>query len=238
MDRCLKLHRLGTTSFRAVNSKRDYIADRKHASWLYLARIAAQREYSFLRALHARGFSVPQPIALNRNAVVMQLLCDCVQLNRMKRAEHASSRRTEQAEAEAGAEAERAQDEEEDFSDDIAVTKKEAESLLKESLAALTRLAAYGLVHGDFNEFNLMINPKELRVWVIDLPQATSRDHMNAAEFFERDVRCVERFFKRRFGISLRRRETAQKDDSLHKVRCVSHQLFCPTFFGKVSSDP
>ena len=34
----------------------------------------------------------------------------------------------------------------------------------------IVRLAQMGLIHGDFNEFNLMIDDKE-RITVIDLPQ-------------------------------------------------------------------
>ena len=38
---CLKLHRLGRTSFRQLKNKRDYHKHRNKASWLYLSRLAA-----------------------------------------------------------------------------------------------------------------------------------------------------------------------------------------------------
>lgn len=38
---CLKLHRLGRTSFRQLKNKRDYHKHRQKASWLYLSRLAA-----------------------------------------------------------------------------------------------------------------------------------------------------------------------------------------------------
>ena len=51
---CLKLHRLGRISFRQIKNKRDYLQKRKHASWLYLSRLAALKEYAYMkvRILH------------------------------------------------------------------------------------------------------------------------------------------------------------------------------------------
>lgn len=71
---CLKLHRLGRTCFRNIKGKRDYHQHRKSASWLYLSRISATREYAYMKALFDRGFPVPKPIDLNRHCVVMELV--------------------------------------------------------------------------------------------------------------------------------------------------------------------
>ena len=43
-------------------------------------------------------------------------------------------------------------------------------------LDQLIRLAEYGLVHGDFNEFNLLIDDDE-KITIIDFPQMTSTMH-------------------------------------------------------------
>ena len=43
-------------------------------SWLYLSRLAAAREYAFMKALHAGGFPVPRPLDNNRHAVLMSLV--------------------------------------------------------------------------------------------------------------------------------------------------------------------
>jgi RIO kinase 2 len=67
----LKLHRLGRTSFRAVKSKRDYLRKGNHYSWLYLSRLAAIKEFAFMKALGQRGLPVPLAIDQNRHAVVM-----------------------------------------------------------------------------------------------------------------------------------------------------------------------
>lgn len=78
----IKLHRLGRTSFRAVKAKRDYMAHRKSASWIYLSRLAAVKEYAFMCALHERDFPVPRPLGHSRHVVVMQLV-DGVPLNQV-----------------------------------------------------------------------------------------------------------------------------------------------------------
>lgn len=45
----MKLHRLGRTSFRAVKSKRDYLRHRNSYNWLYLSRLAALKEFAFMK---------------------------------------------------------------------------------------------------------------------------------------------------------------------------------------------
>ena len=42
----------------------------------------------------------------------------------------------------------------------------------------------------------LMANEKLI---MIDFPQMVSTSHLNAAEYFDRDVQCVRTFFSRRF---------------------------------------
>lgn len=65
----------------------------------------------------------------------------------------------------------------------------------------LLRLAAHGLIHGDFNEFNLIYAPKRTdRMVLIDFPQMVSTSHPNARELFQRDVQCIVDFFTRRFN--------------------------------------
>ena len=43
-------------------------------SWLYLSRLAAAKEYAFMKALHETGFPVPRPLEHNRHAVLMSLI--------------------------------------------------------------------------------------------------------------------------------------------------------------------
>lgn len=72
-------------------------------------------------------------------------------------------------------------------------------------------LASYGLVHCDFNEFNLLIDSDE-NITLIDFPQMVSTDHPQAAEFFARDVECLRTFFSKRFGFEPKYVPTLEAD--------------------------
>ena len=63
----------------------------------------------------------------------------------------------------------------------------------------IVRFARAGLIHGDFNEFNILIRRDSGEPVVIDFPQMVSMEHPDAEAYFDRDVACVKRFFERRF---------------------------------------
>ncbi|KAJ3184016.1 hypothetical protein HDU85_001867 [Gaertneriomyces sp. JEL0708] len=65
-------------------------------------------------------------------------------------------------------------------------------------MSLIVRLAEAGLIHGDFNEFNLMLSDDDVPI-LIDFPQMVSTSHANAEMYFDRDVECVKTFFKKRF---------------------------------------
>ena len=69
----------------------------------------------------------------------------------------------------------------------------------KQCVDQLENLARHGLVHCDFNEFNIMVNPETTNITVIDFPQMVSTKHPNAEELFVRDLKCLHKFFLRRF---------------------------------------
>ena len=87
--------------------------------------------------------------------------------------------------------------------------------LYAELIELIMRLARIGLIHGDFNEFNIMIKEEEIEPTedrpsnaepdirlvpvLIDFPQMVSIDHDDAKFYFERDVSCIRRYFERRF---------------------------------------
>jgi len=58
-DLILKVARLGRTSFRTIKNNRDYIGTRTQYNWLYLSRIASQKEFCYMQALHEAGFPTP-----------------------------------------------------------------------------------------------------------------------------------------------------------------------------------
>ncbi|MBN3319737.1 RIOK2 kinase, partial [Atractosteus spatula] len=71
--------------------------------------------------------------------------------------------------------------------------------LYSEIMDLVVKLANHGLIHGDFNEFNLMLDDKD-HVTMIDFPQMVSTSHQNAEWYFNRDVKCIRDFFTKRFG--------------------------------------
>ncbi|OXG13107.1 RIO kinase 2 [Cryptococcus neoformans Th84] len=154
-------NRLGRISFRAIKSKRDYLGKRKSASWMYMSRLSAQKEFAFMKALYQHGFPVPVPIDQARHCVVMSLV-DGYPLRSVEAV------------------------------DDPA-------DLYSKLMELIVRLAHAGLIHGDFNEFNVMLLRKTGEPVVIDFPQMVSTRHENAEYFFSRDVNCIRRFFRRRF---------------------------------------
>ncbi len=70
----VKFHRVGRISFRKTKRVRGYIAEKKHISWIYEARLSATQEYKALMSLYKRGVSVPQPIGWNRHVVVTEFI--------------------------------------------------------------------------------------------------------------------------------------------------------------------
>ncbi|VUC25374.1 unnamed protein product [Clonostachys rosea] len=171
-QKVLKIHRLGRISFRTVKSNRDYLRNRASGSWMYLSRLAAMKEFAFMKALLAEGFPVPEPIAQSRHTILMALI-DAFPLRQISAV-------------------------------------PDPAKLYGELISLILRLAKHGLIHGDFNEFNILI--KEIKVTtesgeealtlepvIIDFPQMVSMEHQNAEMYFDRDVECIKRFFSRRF---------------------------------------
>lgn len=178
-QKVLKIHRLGRISFRTVKSNRDYLRKSRQGqggSWMYLSRLAAMKEFAFMKALREEGFPVPEPISQSRHTIVMSLV-DAFAMRQI---------------AEVG----------------------DPAALYAELIDMILRLAKHGLIHGDFNEFNILIkeertpptsddpNAEEtitVTPILIDFPQMVSIEHVNAEEYFDRDVNCIKRFFERRF---------------------------------------
>ncbi|ORY28011.1 RIO1 family-domain-containing protein [Naematelia encephala] len=159
--RVLKLHRLGRISFRAIKSKRDYLGERSSASWMFMSRLSAEKEFAFMKVLYQHGFPVPTPIDQARHCVVMSLI-DSYPLRQV---------------------------------DNLPSPADTYATLM----ALILRFASHGLIHGDFNEFNILIHRKTSEPIVIDFPQMVSTRHQNAEYFFNRDVECIKKFFRKRF---------------------------------------
>jgi RIO kinase 2 len=137
------------------------------ANWLYLSRLAAQREYEALVFLYGQGLPVPEPIDANRHCVVQRLVQGALPLS------HARSLRDPRA-------------------------------VFERIWEFQERLAELGLVHGDLNEFNVLVDCVTEQITVIDFPQMVPLGHRDALEMLERDRRSLVSFFYNRFGLPLR----------------------------------
>lgn len=174
-QRVLKIHRLGRISFRSVKSNRDYLKNKSGGGWMYLSRLAAMKEYAFMKALRDEGFPTPEPYAQSRHTIVMSLV-DAFPLRQISKV-------------------------------------PDPAWLYAELINMILRLAKHGLIHGDYNEFNILVKEIKsksedgeetirLEPVIIDFPQMVSMEHVNAEMYFDRDVNCIKRFFSRRFGFT------------------------------------
>lgn len=87
--------------------------------------------------------------------------------------------------------------------------------LYAELMAMIVQLASRGLIHGDYNEFNILLKESSkdgtpvdddtpldniiTTPILIDFPQTLSTNHANAEYYFDRDVECIKRYFGRKF---------------------------------------
>ncbi|KAL6944242.1 Serine kinase [Hanseniaspora osmophila] len=168
VEKVMKLHRLGRTSFHTIKNNRDYLKKNSfNTNWMHLSKIAASKEYEFLGLLYTNGFNVPQPFDCSRHAILMEYIKG-FPMRRLRK-------------------------------------HKNLPKLYSDLMNFIVKLANNGLIHCDYNEFNIMIkdnhneaNENDLGFIVIDFPQAVSIEHVNADYYFKRDVDCIRRFFKKK----------------------------------------
>lgn len=191
-QRVLKIHRLGRTSFKTVRNKRDYLKIGKGGSWMYLSKLAAQKEYEFLNILYQNGFDVPIPFDCSRHLVLMERIKGFPMRQLYKHSNF----------------------------------KKIYCNLMKFAV----KLANNGLIHCDFNEYNIMIlektDEKGRDFIVIDFPQCISIEHPDAEFYFKRDINCIRRFFKRRFGYKPKNDEMMLDEDGFGEGYKFGYPVF------------
>jgi RIO kinase 1 len=162
-DVAVKIYRINTSNFRHM---RDYlegdprfegIGNDKGQTVLAWTR----KEFANLERARRAGVRVPEPIAVERNVLVMELV-GLVEERARRLAE---------------------------------VNVENPETAYEVVREYMRRLYDAGLVHGDLSEYNLIVHDGELVV--IDLGQAVTVHHPNAADFLERDCRNVATFFTR-----------------------------------------
>ena len=69
---------LGRTSFRKVKEKRDYHRHRHSTSWLYLSRLAATKEFAFMKVLFFFSEMNISNIIVLINSILLRLLMGVV----------------------------------------------------------------------------------------------------------------------------------------------------------------
>lgn len=167
VQKVLKIHRLGRTSFKTVKNNRDYLKNRQTSNWMYLSRLAAEKEYEFMSILHSNGFIVPTPYDALRHCVLMEWIKG-YPMKHMKK---------------------------------YPLYKK----LYSDLMNFIVKLANHGLIHCDYNEFNIIIRDEsdaanhEFGFVVIDFPQCVSIEHVDAKFYFDRDVQGIRDFFAKKF---------------------------------------
>lgn len=192
---CLKLHRLGRTCFRNIKNKRDYHGTRKNASWLYLSRISATREYAYMKALYDRDFPVPKPIDFSRHCIVMELVKGYPMTQ-------------------------------------VDVVEN-PDQLYDDLMNLIVRLGNAGVIHGDFNEFNIMVTP-DAKPILIDFPQMLSTSHVNAQMYFDRDVNGVRELFKKKYNFVS---EDYPKFEDLERDDRLDIEVSCSGFTKEMEKD-
>lgn len=83
--------------------------------------------------------------------------------------------------------------------------------ILNQLIDMTVKLLKNGIVHGDLNEFNIMIEDvnengqalKVPRAVMIDFPQMVSVDHPEAKKMFDRDIEGIRRFFDMKFNLEI-----------------------------------
>ncbi|XP_050069421.1 uncharacterized protein LOC126557621 [Anopheles maculipalpis] len=100
------------------------------------------------------------------------------------------------------------------------------EALYDDLMNLVVRLGNCGVIHSDFNEFNIMITDDQKPI-VIDFPQMVSTSHQNAEMYFDRDVQGVRELFRKKFGYESEdypRFSDLERDDELDReVLCSGY---------------
>ncbi|GGM58772.1 RIO kinase 1 [Halarchaeum rubridurum] len=179
-DVAVKVYRINASNFQHM---RDYLEGDPRFEGIRGDKKAVvlawtRKEFANLARAHDAGVRVPQPIAVQRNVLVMELIGE-------------------------------ATDPAPTLHD---VTLENPETAYDVVREYMQRLFSAGLVHGDLSEYNIVVHDGELTI--IDVGQAVTVHHGNAAEFLHRDCENVAAFFSRQ-GID------ADPDDLYDHVTAV-----------------
>lgn len=98
----------------------------------------------------------------------------------------------------------------------------EIAKLFQLTLDVLVKFAQNGLIHGDYNEFNLMVDSTGAKLTVIDFPQCISSHHPNASAYFNRDVECLYAYFHKLAEKSYEENLRDREEGDMHEEKMLN----------------
>jgi RIO kinase 2 len=107
------------------------------------------------------------------------------------------------------------------------------DQLYDDLMNLIVRFGNCGVIHGDFNEFNIMVTD-DAKPIVIDFPQMVSTSHENAKMFFDRDVMGVRDMFKKKFGFES---DDYPKFEDLEREDDLDIEVSCSGFTKEMVKD-
>lgn len=109
----------------------------------------------------------------------------------------------------------------------------DADQLYDDLMNLIIKLGNHGVIHGDFNEFNIMVTD-DAKPILIDFPQMVSTSHAQAKMFFDRDVTGVREWFKKKYGF-----ESAEypKFEDLEREDNLDIEVSCSGFTKEMEID-
>jgi RIO kinase 2 len=109
----------------------------------------------------------------------------------------------------------------------------DVEQLFDDLMNLIVRLGNCGVIHGDFNEFNILVTDEGKPI-LIDFPQMVSTSHPNAKMFFERDVNGIRDLFKKKFAFDS---EDYPKFEDLERDDDLDVEVACSGFTKEMEKD-
>lgn len=109
----------------------------------------------------------------------------------------------------------------------------DAGQLYDDLMNLIVRLGNNGVIHGDFNEFNIMVGD-DAKPILIDFPQMVSTSHEQAKMCFDRDVKGVREWFKKKYGFDS---TEYPKFEDLEREGNLDIEVSCSGFTKEMEAD-